>query len=161
MKHREEAAPMPAMADPQDFCNNAMLRKAARRLGKLYDDMLAPSGLRGTQYVLLAQIGALGSPSMAELANSLLMDLSATRHSLGPLIRERLVKVKVDANDRRIKRVTLTAAGVAKSIEAGELWRRAQDRFEKAFGATRAANLRQELGAITADGFEEAFSATS
>jgi DNA-binding MarR family transcriptional regulator len=150
---------MPAMADPHDFCNNAMLRKATRRLGKLYDDVLAPSGLRGTQYVLLAQIGALGSPSMAELASSLLMDLSATRHSLGPLIRERLVKVRVDANDRRIKRVTLTAAGVAKSAEAGELWRQAQDRFETAFGAARAANLRQELGAVTSDAFERAFSA--
>jgi DNA-binding MarR family transcriptional regulator len=161
MKHKEEAAPMPAMVDPHDLCNNAMLRKAARRLGKLYDDMLAPSGLRGTQYILLAQIGALGSPSMAELAGSLLMDLSATRHSLGPLIRERLVKVKVDANDRRIKRVTLTAAGVAKSTEASALWRQAQDRFEKAFGAARAANLRQELGAVTSDGFEEAFSAPS
>jgi DNA-binding MarR family transcriptional regulator len=159
MKHEEDVAPMPAVADPQGFCNNAMLRKATRRLGKLYDEVLAPSGLRGTQFVLLTQIGALDSPSMAELANSLLMDLSATRHSLGPLIRERLVKVKVDANDRRIKRVTLTTTGVAKYAEAGQLWRQAQDRFEKAFGAARAANLRQELGVVTSDAFEEAFSA--
>jgi DNA-binding MarR family transcriptional regulator len=159
MKREQEAAPMPAAADPQGFCNNAMLRKAARRLGKLYDDVLAPSGLRGTQFVLLTQIAALDSPSMAELASSLLMDLSATRHSLGPLIRERLVKVKVDANDRRIKRVMLTATGAAKYAEADQLWRQAQDRFEKAFGAARAANLRQELGAVTSDAFEEAFSA--
>jgi DNA-binding MarR family transcriptional regulator len=95
---------------------------------------------------------------MAELAGSLLMDLSATRHSLGPLIRERLVKVKVDANDRRVKRVVLTATGVAKYAEAGILWRQAQDRFEKAFGAARAVNLRQELDAVTSDVFEAAFS---
>jgi DNA-binding MarR family transcriptional regulator len=158
MNRQEGAMPMPAAIDPQSFCNNAMLRKAARRLGKLYDDALAPTGLRGTQFILLTQIGALDSPSMAELANSLLMDLSATRHSLGPLIRERLVRVKVDINDRRIKRVTLTATGVAKYAEAGKLWRQAQDRFETAFGAARAANLRQELGAVTSDAFEAAFS---
>lgn len=157
MKAKEEAAL--AAIDPQTLCNNAMLRKATRRLGKLYDDVLAPSGLRGSQFVLLTQIGALESPSMAELATRLVMDLSATRHSLGPLIRERLVKVKTDANDRRVKRVELTAVGVAKSAEAGKLWRQAQDRFEKVFGAARAANLRQELGAMTSDAFDEAFSA--
>ena len=158
MKHEGEAvqAQAPA-ADPLGFCNNATLRKAARQLGKLYDDVMAPSGLRATQYVLLAQTAALGTPTMAELAKSLLMDLSATRHSLGPLIRDRLVKLRVDANDRRVKRVTLTAAGGAKVAEGGALWRQAQDRFEKAFGAARAASLRQELSALTSDEFGRAF----
>ncbi|TGT34867.1 MarR family transcriptional regulator, partial [Mesorhizobium sp. M8A.F.Ca.ET.167.01.1.1] len=34
-------------------CNNATLRRAARRLGRFYDDALAPSGLKGTQFGLL------------------------------------------------------------------------------------------------------------
>src|ERR1700755_144774 len=70
------------------FCNNASLRKATRRLGKLYDAVLEPSGLKATQFSLLTQTYALGHPTMAGLANSLLMDLSAMRHSLGPLIRD-------------------------------------------------------------------------
>ncbi|TJW81943.1 MAG: MarR family transcriptional regulator, partial [Mesorhizobium sp.] len=37
-------------------CNNATLRRAARRLGRFYDDALAPSGLKGTQFGLLYQI---------------------------------------------------------------------------------------------------------
>ncbi len=158
MRHQDEAAPAPLAVDPLGFCNNATLRKAARRLGKLYDETLAPSGLRATQYVLITQIGALGTPTMAELAKSLLMDLSATRHSLGPLIRDRLVKVRVDTNDRRVKRVALTAAGVARSAEAGKLWRQAQDCFEMAFGSARAAKLRDELGVVTSDAFEDALS---
>jgi hypothetical protein len=38
------------------YCNNASLRKAARRLGKLYDAVLEPSGLKATQFSLLTQI---------------------------------------------------------------------------------------------------------
>jgi DNA-binding winged helix-turn-helix (wHTH) protein/DNA-binding MarR family transcriptional regulator len=142
---------------PAAVCNNASLRKAARRLGKLYDAVLEPSGLKATQYSLLAQIHALGHPTMAGLANSLLMDLSVMCHSLGPLIRDDLVLLRLDAKDRRVKRVVLTAAGVAKFEQAMQLWRKAQGRFEKAFGSVRAAKLRSELKLLTSEGFEDAF----
>jgi DNA-binding MarR family transcriptional regulator len=139
------------------YCNNASLRKAARRLGKLYDAVLEPSGLKATQCILLTQIYDLGSPTMAELANSLLMDLSATRHSLGPLIRDHLVRLRVDPKDRRVRRVTLTPSGEAKFKEANQLWQKAQDRFERAFGPARAAKLRSELRFLTSEEFEGAF----
>jgi DNA-binding MarR family transcriptional regulator len=151
------ATKTPGRADPLGYCNNASLRKAARRLGKLYDAVLAPSGLRATQFSLLAQIHDFGQPTMAGLANSLLMDLSAMRHSLGPLIRDGIVLLRADAKDRRVKRVVLTAAGVAKLKAAMQLWRKAQGRFEKAFGSARAAKLRSELKLLTSDGFEDAF----
>jgi DNA-binding MarR family transcriptional regulator len=79
--------------------------------------------LKATQCILLTQIYDLGSPTMAELANGLLMDLSATRHSLGPLIRDRLVRLRVDPKDRRVKRATLTPTGwrnSRKPISSGE-----------------------------------------
>jgi DNA-binding MarR family transcriptional regulator len=154
---KASAPETPAVAELLSFCNNAMLRKAARRLGKLYDAVLEPSGLKATQCSLLTQIYDLGNPTMAELAKSLLMDLSATRHSLGPLIRDGLVLLRVDAKDRRIKRVVLTPAGVAKFEEAIQLWRKAQDRFEQALGSARAAELRSELKFLTSEGFKEAF----
>jgi DNA-binding MarR family transcriptional regulator len=59
--------------------------------------------------------------------------------------------------DRRVKRVVLTAAGLAKFKETMRLWRKAQGRFEKAFGSARAAKLRSELKLLTSDGFENAF----
>jgi DNA-binding winged helix-turn-helix (wHTH) protein/DNA-binding MarR family transcriptional regulator len=138
-------------------CNNASLGKAARRLGKLYDSVLEPSGLKATQFSLLTQIHALGRPTMAGLANSLLMDLSAMRRSLRPLIRDGLVLLRLDAKDRRVKRVVLTAAGAAKFKQAMQLWRKAQGRFEKAFGSARAAKLRSELKLLSSEGFEDAF----
>ena len=146
-----------AGAEMLSYCNNASLRKAARRLGKLYDAVLEPSGLKATQFSLLTQIFDLGSPTMAGLAKSLLMDLSAMRHSLGPLMRDGLVRLRVEPKDRRVKRVILTPAGVAKFEEAMQLWQKAQGRFEKAFGSARAAKLRSELKFLTSEGFDDAF----
>jgi DNA-binding MarR family transcriptional regulator len=157
-KKGEGGAPVEtAGVDLLAHCNNAVLRKAARRLGTLYDDVLEPSGLKTTQYVLLAQIHDLGTPTMASLANSLVMDLSATRHSLGPLIRDRFVRVRVDAKDRRVRRVSLTPTGVAKLQETMALWRQAQDRLERALGEERAAKLRAELSFLASDEFKDAF----
>jgi DNA-binding MarR family transcriptional regulator len=147
----------PAAADPLSYCNNASLRKAARQLGKLYDAVLEPSGLKATQFSLLTQAHALGHPSMAGLAESLLMDLSALRHSLGPLIRDGLVLLQVDTNDRRVKRVMLTPAGMAKCEQATRLWQTAQGRFEQALGSARAAELRSELKFLTSSAFKDAF----
>ena len=72
------------------LCNNAALRRAARRLGQLYDDQLTPSGLRTTQHGLLAQIEVMGSPALGELAD-MVMDASALSHTLRPLTRDGLV----------------------------------------------------------------------
>jgi DNA-binding MarR family transcriptional regulator len=146
-----------AGAEMLSYCNNASLRKAARRLGKLYDAVLEPSGLKATQFSLLTQIYDLGNPTMAEFAKSLIMDLSAMRHSLGPLIRDGLVRLRVEQKDRRVKRVVLTPTGEAKFEEAMQLWRKAQGRFEKAFGSARAAKLRHELKLLTSEGFKDAF----
>ncbi|HEX3504881.1 MAG TPA: MarR family transcriptional regulator [Xanthobacteraceae bacterium] len=151
------AAEASAKEEMLSFCNNATLRKAARRLGKLYDGVVEPSGLKATQVTLLTQIYDLGSPTMADLAKSLVMDLSATRHSLEPLIRDRLVRLRVDPEDRRVKRVMLTPTGAAKFKQAIALWRQAQDRLEHALGSTRAANLRSELKFLASEEFNDAF----
>ena len=150
-------AQTPAEAKLLSYCNNATLRKAARRLGRLYDAVLEPSGLKATQCILLTEIYDLGNPTMAELASSLLMDLSATRHSLGPLIRDHLVRLQVDPDDRRVKRVTLSSEGNAKFRKAMGLWRKAQDRFEHALGHDRATRLRSELSFLASDEFEQCF----
>jgi DNA-binding MarR family transcriptional regulator len=119
--------------------------------------VLEPSGLKATQVSLLTQIYDLGDPTMAELAKSLLMDLSAMRHSLGPLIRDGFVRLRPDKKDGRVKRVVLTAAGAAKFKQAMQLWQKAQSRFEQALGAARAAKLRAELKFVTSEEFKDAF----
>ncbi|MBZ9894143.1 MarR family winged helix-turn-helix transcriptional regulator [Mesorhizobium sp. BR1-1-6] len=126
-------------------CNNATLRRTARRLGRFYDDALAPSGLKGTQFGLLFQISASSEPAMGTVAEALIMDLSALGHTLKPLVRDGYVETFPDKDDRRVKRVRLTPHGQAKLEEAIRLWSVAQQRFEEMIGAEQAAKLRATL----------------
>ncbi|MEH3145165.1 MAG: MarR family winged helix-turn-helix transcriptional regulator [Methylobacterium frigidaeris] len=142
-------------------CSNAALRRATRRLGQLYDDALAPAGLKATQFGLLAQIRLLDQPSMGDLAAAMVMDLSALGHTLRPLARDGLVALTVDPRDRRSRRVAVTAAGEARFREAFRLWREVQARFERTFGAEKSALLRGLLDEIAAPPFAAAFAGTA
>jgi DNA-binding MarR family transcriptional regulator len=139
------------------LCNNAALRRAARRLGQLFDDVLAPSGLRTTQHGLLAQIEVMGSPALGELAEIMVMDASALSHTLGPLTRDGLVSFVVDDRDRRRRRIVLTEAGKARLEQSTKLWSEAQARFERVFGVEKAAALRDVLVGLASPGFAEAY----
>lgn len=147
----------PAHLPDPSFCNNAVLRRATRQMGQLYDDVLAPCGLRGPQFGLMVQSRFMQEPTMREMAQALVMDLSALGHSLKPLVRDGLVELVADPRDRRAKRVTLTRLGGEKLDEAMRLWRVAQDRFEAAFGTERAAELRATLAFVASPEFSEAF----
>lgn len=142
--------------DPS-LCNNGVLRKATRRLGQFYDAAIAPSGLRATQFAMLAEIAALEGPTLRQLANALVMDLSALGHTLKPLARDGLVIIAPDPRDRRAKRALLTEAGEAKLVEAQRLWLTAQRRFEATLGTEQAAELRAVLGFIASESFADAY----
>jgi len=136
------------------LCNNAMLRRATRKLGQFYDDVLAPSGLKATQQGLLYQIHIGDEPAMGAIAAALVMDLSALGHTLKPLIRDGFLETFADKDDRRIKRVRLTPLGRRKLEEVMKLWRIAQQRFEDMVGKDQAASLRAALDHIAGLDFE-------
>ncbi len=127
------------------ICNNAAAKRAARRLGQFYDEVLAASGLRATQYALLDQIVRLGSPSLTDLALALVLDRSALSHTLRPLERDGLVALRCVPEDKRVKRVELTDRGRARLEDGARLWKRAQASFEAVFGCEEAAALRTKL----------------
>jgi len=135
-------------------CNNATLRRAARKLSRFYDDVIAPSGLKGTQYGLLYQIYVGSETAMGTIAEEMVMDLSALGHTLKPLIRDGYIETFADKDDRRIKRVRLTSQGLAKLEEATKLWSIAQQRFEAMVGKQRAADLRAMLDEVAALDYE-------
>lgn len=130
-------------------CSYATVRRAARKLGQFYDDVVAPSGLKATQQGLLYQIHATYEPTMGEIAAALIMDLSALGHTLKPLIRDGYVETFSDKNDRRIRRVRLTKAGEKKLAEAMKLWKIAQQRLEDRLGAKKAERLRAALDELS------------
>ncbi|HVJ53164.1 MAG TPA: MarR family transcriptional regulator [Aliidongia sp.] len=135
-------------------CSATAMRKASRRLTQLYDDALTPCGLRSTQFTILAELHrrTRQPPTMAELAQSLVMDRSALGHNLRPLERDGLLLLQEGAEDRRRRHVKLTDQGLAAFKEARRLWQTAQDRFEAIYGAENAATLRTVLLSIAYDG---------
>ena len=131
-------------------CNASAAKKAARRLCLMYDTVLAPTGLKSTQYGILSELNSRGAalPTVRELAEELVMDRSTLGQNLRPLERDGLVTLLTDPQDRRNRLIALTKLGVAKLNEAAKYWRIAQDRFEATFGKQDAADLRSVLLAI-------------
>jgi DNA-binding MarR family transcriptional regulator len=142
----------------KSLCNCTALRKATRRVSQLYDSALEPCGLRTTQRSILMQIARSGSPPpLGELAEALVMDRGALTHTLKPLERDHLIKIRVDPEDRRNRLVVLTAAGRQKIEQSTVLWKRAQQGFEAAFGVAKSAALREALEFVVSEDFVSAF----
>ena len=141
---------MTTSARQMSSCNCGALRKASRRVSRLYDEALAPSGLGSSQHTILAEITRWGdqAPTLWELAHSLVMDRTTIARNLRPLEREGYVSVRPSEVDRRSKLVALTPAGKAKFAESKVYWSQAQKAFERSFGAEQAAWLRSQLLSI-------------
>jgi DNA-binding MarR family transcriptional regulator len=140
---------------PGSGCSNGAIRRAARRMGQIYDDAFAPCGLKATQYSLLAQIVRCEGPTMRTLAKELVMDLSALGHTLKPLVRDGFVQLTVDEHDRRCRRVHLTESGIRKYEEARIIWKRVREVFDNTYGVEEAAGLRATLDYIASEQFAE------
>jgi DNA-binding MarR family transcriptional regulator len=138
-------------------CNCTGLRKATRRISQLYDQALAPSGMKITQRAILAQIDRSGSTNVGLLAQALVMDSGALAHTLKPLERSGLIALEVDPHDRRHRLISLTAQGRDKLGETNALWAQAEKNFESAFGRAEAAALRTLLQTLISDDFAARF----
>jgi DNA-binding MarR family transcriptional regulator len=132
-------------------CNCLALRQAARHLTQFYDHCTAPSGLRSTQYSILARLKRRGAMTINALAAELVMDRTTLGRNILPLQRDGLITVAPGKSDRRSKVVRLTAAGAARFRTAQKGWTEAQARFETAFGVERARELRSLLLAVATD----------
>jgi DNA-binding MarR family transcriptional regulator len=126
-------------------CTNTALRRAARRLGQLYDEAVAPTGLKATQVGALAQMMVLHErdqhqwPTLQSLAERLAVSISALTHALRPLVRDGFVELQPDVHDGRTKRAVLSALGERRLQEALVLWADANQRVEVALGSSAAA----------------------
>jgi DNA-binding MarR family transcriptional regulator len=133
-----------------DECNCFAVRQAARHVTQFYDQVMAPVGLRITQFTILAKLQRLGPLTINALAARLVMDRTTLGRTIRPLVRQGLVAIVAGRVDRRSKELRLTEAGAERLHDAVRQWIRAQDRFAEIFGAKRTADLRALLHAVTA-----------
>jgi DNA-binding MarR family transcriptional regulator len=128
-------------------CNCAMIRQAARRLTRFYDQALAPTGLRITQYPILVTLAVGGPVTMNLLAERMVMDRATLGHNLRPLEAQGLLTM-TPGEDRRSRIVALTETGRQRLRDARPAWNAAQRGFEAAFGPEDAAALRATMGRL-------------
>jgi DNA-binding MarR family transcriptional regulator len=131
-------------------CNCLAVRQAARHITQFYDGLLAPSGLRTTQFSILAKLRQLGPMPITALAQQMVMDRTTLGRNILPLERDGLIAVEPDKRDKRSKMLRLTEAGAARFRAATKAWVQAQTQFETAFGAERTAAMRALLHAVAA-----------
>lgn len=130
-------------------CNALALRQATRHVSQFYDQHLAASGLKGTQFSIVARLSRAGPRSINDLARDLVMDRTTLGRNLGPLERDGLVRLEVDAADRRSRLLSVTGRGKALFEQAKPAWQAAQRQFEKSFGKDEAAALRALMRVVT------------
>jgi DNA-binding MarR family transcriptional regulator len=117
-------------------CACANLRKAARAVTQVFDEALAPSGLRATQFTLLVTNRLTGESSINELAERMAMDRTTLSRNLKPLVRSGLLEMQ-PGEDGRTRLVRLTPAGEKALEEAYPLWQRAQQETVSVLGEER------------------------
>lgn len=130
--------------DPDRFCACFGLRKASRAVTQYYDAALRPSGLRATQFSVLAVL-ADGEPMTVHgLAERLVTDRTTLTRNLKPLEREGLLTVTRGA-DKRSRRIVISDKGVDVLKTALPLWQKAQDTIVSGIGDGRFLGLLTEL----------------
>ena len=146
---------MPPITKP-DLCNALAIRKAARHITSHYDRHLAGTGLKVTQYSVLAHLQRLGPRTINELASIMAMDRTTMGRNVRPLERDGLVSITPDPRDARRRALSVTDLGLERLRAARAGWAAAQARFDEVYGPERAAALRETLAGVTALDFEKA-----
>src|SRR5215216_51365 len=144
-------------------CASANLRRAARVVTQVFDEALAPSGLRVTQFTLLVTNRLAGESTINELAERMVMDRTTLSRNLKPLVRSGLLEVR-PGEDGRTRLVQLTPAGEQALEEAYPLWQQAQQETVGVLGEERHEALLGNVSRmvyLAARGTREARSATA
>jgi len=133
----------------RDTCLCLHIQRAARAVGRRYDDALRPMRLTNGQFSLLMSLNRAEAPSIGSVAALLAMDRTTLTANLKPLERRGLVKVAVDAADRRSRLMSLTSAGRDLLAAAIPLWKRAQTMNERLVSPSSCDRLRADLRALS------------
>jgi len=129
------------------ICAHANLRKAMRVVSQAYDAALKPSGLRATQFTLLAVLTHKGKIPLTKLSEILVMDRTTLTRNLKPLLAKGWLEIGRE-KDERIRLISITEPGRTIMAEATPLWLEAQTRVTVELGQMRLTGLIDDLNAL-------------
>lgn len=134
--------------DYTQICVCANLRKKTRLVTQFYDNLLQPTGLKVTQYSMLANIDLQQSVSISRLGEILLLDQTTITRNINLLKRNGYVDLTRDPQDARAKVITLTDKGVEKLNEATPIWQDIQERIINDIGLEKYNDFYETLKTI-------------
>jgi len=105
-------------------CECLQTRSRARKLTQAYDEIMAPSGLRITQFSAVSVLLA-GDLTINELSTAIDIDRTTLTRNLVSLERDGFVTI-ASGDDARKRVVSLTGRGTMAAQKAYELWKKAQ-----------------------------------
>lgn len=124
------------------------LRRGARRLTQAYDHALRGSGLKITQFQLLAAIDKFVRTPLIPLAEFMGMDRTTLTRNLALLERDGLARVEQGHEDRREQWASLTDKGREALARAMPAWQKVQRASVQALGEAETRRLVDQLAVL-------------
>jgi len=141
--------PLSATHEVRDNCLCLHAQRAARALARRFDEALRPLDLTNGQFSLLMSLNRPVPPTIGSVAELLAMDRTTLTAALKPLERRKLVRVTVDKEDRRSRRLVVTAAGRALLVKAYPIWAATHATIERQIAGDNPDSLRTALRALS------------
>src|SRR5215471_6599506 len=132
----------------RDACLCLYVQRAARALGRRFDDALRPIGLTNGQFSLMMSLNRPEPPDMGAVASLLGMDRTTLTAAVKPLQRRHLLKIAVDPADRRSRVMTLTARGRKLLACAVPIWKKTHTAVEALLPDRDPDRFRKSLRAV-------------
>lgn len=130
-------------------CNCINLRRASQAITEVYDEFLAPSGLKISQYAMLKNIKRLEPVSVSDLALEIRLDRTTLVRNLQPLEARQLL-VDTSPKGARNRQLELTGRGRETLAAAELLWLEAQNFVAEYLGEDDMDALTRLLSKIEA-----------
>jgi len=133
----------------KDCCLCLHVQRAARALGRRFDEVLRPFELTNGQFSLLMSLNRPVPPPMGPVADLLGMDRTTLTAALKPLERRGLVEVSQDPGDKRSRILTLTRKGQELLARAVPVWEATHHAIEEMIPGGDPEGLRKGLRALS------------
>ena len=132
----------------RDHCLCLAAQRAARALGRRFDEALKPVGITSGQFSLLMSLNRPEPPTIGSVASLLAMDRTTLTANLKPLERRGMIELVADEKDRRSRRIRLMDAGMKVLGAALPIWVRTHGEIDEKLGDIKVSGLRAGLGAV-------------
>jgi DNA-binding MarR family transcriptional regulator len=148
-KFAEDSLPLTTTHHVRDTCLCLHVQRAARALARRFDEALRPCGLTNQQFSLLMSLNRPDSPPIGSVAELLALDRTTLTANLKPLERRGLIKISVDPEDKRSRRLNLTPQGERVLARAFPIWKKTHAELDARLKSSTPGGLRAALNELT------------